>query len=199
MRLANRRIRWLATSLLGCAGCTISVQPWTKPVVTQPDPSAGMINPAGGVPPGMMQQGGMPPGMIPPGMMQQGRQMPPQMPPMGGGGVPNESISHLIKQYNEADDHRKALQEQVQYLSRQVKERDEGLRRATYEMEDSTKQIKRTKDELRQWQGEMDEMRDRMKKLEEERTALKPLIEDILGELERRKETVKFRGGPALK
>jgi predicted nuclease with TOPRIM domain len=186
MRRANPQIRWLGLSLLGCAaGCTISVQPWTKPVVMQaPDPAAN-VNPAAGViPPGMM-----PPGMPPPGI-------PRQMPPLGG---TNESISHLIRQYNETDDHRKALLEQVQHLTRQVKERDDGLRRATFEMEDSTKQIRRTKDELRQWQGEMDEMRDRMKRLEEERATLKPLIEDILGELERKKETVKFRGGPALK
>ena len=65
-----------------------------------------------------------------------------------------------------------------------------------YEVEDTTKQLKRTREDLRQWQTEMDELRERVRKLEVERTALRPIIDEILLYLERDKEMPKLRPVP---
>jgi uncharacterized coiled-coil DUF342 family protein len=67
-------------------------------------------------------------------------------------------------------------------------------------MEESTKQIKRTREEVRTFGSEIDELRDRVRKLEEMRTALKPLIDEIMFHLERERDTPKTqRGVPATK
>jgi hypothetical protein len=58
-------------------------------------------------------------------------------------------------------------------------------------MEESSKQLKRTRDEVRQFAGELDDLRERMRKLEEMRSALKPLIDEIMFHLEREKESTK--------
>src|SRR5438046_7843744 len=102
--------------LLAAAGCTVSVQPWTKP-------GAG---PAG------MESGT-------PGFLPAGFQAPMPRPVPGPPAAPNnETMVQLIKQYNEADDHRKALQEQVQTFKKQLKDREDSLRLASHEMEESS-------------------------------------------------------------
>lgn len=164
----------LAVILICVEGCTISIQPWSKPVAVAPAPPDGM-----------------PPGMVPVG---------PQNPLLTKGGpapMPtapgtNEALSQLIKQYNEAEDHRKALLEQVNALKKQVKDRDEKLHHASYEMEESTQKIKRTRDEFRQWEGEMTELRERVRKLEDNRRAVGSLIEEILNHLDRPREPLKL-------
>ena len=87
--------------------------------------------------------------------------------------VNNETLRcSCIKQYNEADDHRKALQEQVQTLKKQVKDREDNLRLASHEMEESSSKLKHTRDEFRQWETEMTELRERVRKLEDNRRAV---------------------------
>jgi uncharacterized coiled-coil DUF342 family protein len=65
-------------------------------------------------------------------------------------------------------------------------------------MDESSKQIKRTRDEFRQWQAEMDELRDRIRELEKNRATMKPLIEDVLRQLERDREPNALSIGPKL-
>jgi hypothetical protein len=192
------RILGVAILLLSAtAGCTVSVQPWSKQHASAtPDAAAAAAGPGGfkaPVPgayppnpnaPSPFAPAGYPPGAYPPGGF--GPNPYPQ-----NQGQANESAAQLIKQFNEVDDQRRALLDQVQSLKKQVRERDENLQHASYEMEDSTKQIKRTREEVRQFGSELDDLRDRMRKLEEMRTALKPLIEEIMFHLEREKDTAK--------
>ena len=185
-----------AVLLLGpTSGCTISVQPWTKPHpgAPAPDAAAGAPTSAFKAPmpspfPGSYPQVTPPPGGYPP------NSYPPN--PYSPAGyssqsTSNESVAQLIKQLNETDDQRKALLDQVQTLKKHSRERDDNLQHASYEMEESAKQLKRTREEVRQFAGELDELRDRMRKLEEMRTALKPLIDEIMFHLEREKDAAR--------
>src|SRR5436190_20225986 len=99
--------------LLLVTGCTIQVQPWGK----TSGPAAADPHPTGMIPANF--QGPMPRPL-----------------PVPAQGANNETVMQLIKQYNEADDHRKALLEQVNALKRQVKEREDNLRLASHEMEE---------------------------------------------------------------
>ena len=167
----NETIGLLVVGIALCclgAGCTISIQPWTKPVAVAPPAPPFPVDPTGGF------QGPMP------------KALPP--------GVGNDTMVQLIKEYRDAEDHRKALVEQVQSLRKQLKDRDSNLQLALHEVEESTKQLKRTRDDMRNWQAEMDDLRDRIRKLEESRASLKPLIEEILHHLERNKEPAKLQG-----
>lgn len=157
---------WIVLGLLFSGGCTVSITPWHKPTQAVPVDLA------------------TPPAAIPgiPGL--NSRTQPPA--------VMNESVAQLIKQHQDADDHRRALLEQVQTLKRQLKDREENLRHASHEVEESTKQLKRTRDDFRNWQAEMEELRDRIAALEKSRATLRPLIEDILNHLERPKEPSKL-------
>jgi hypothetical protein len=181
----------LAILLAASMGCTVSVQPWTKPhpAVVAPEPPMGsppgafkapVPNPYPNYPPNAFPPNGYPPYTYPPN-------------PAAG----NESTAQLIKQLNEMDDQRKAFQDQAQVLKKQLRERDDNLQHASYEMEESSKQLKRTREEVRQFSGELDDLRDRMRKLEEMRTALKPLIDEIMFHLEREKESSKAPRMPA--
>jgi hypothetical protein len=180
----------LATVLAASIGCTVSVQPWTKPhpaVPAQELPpgsppaafKAPMPGPYPNYPPNGVAPNGYPPYPYPPNPS-----------------AANESTSQLIKQLNEMDDQRKAFQDQAQALKKQLRERDDNLQHASYEMEESSKQLKRTREEVRQFSGELDDLRDRMRKLEEMRTALKPLIDEIMFHLEREKESPKVPRAP---
>ena len=181
-------IRWSAVLLLAAgAGCTISVQPWTKPTppTTHLDPALGPPNAAGFKAPLPTPY---PPGYPPSGYPPNGYP-PSAYPPNASAG--NESVSQLIKQLNETEDQRKALLDQVQNLKKSARDREDNLQHASYEMEESSKQLKRTREEVRQFGGEMDDLRERMRKLEEMRSALKPLMDEILFHLEREKESAK--------
>jgi hypothetical protein len=161
-----------ALVLCATAGCTVTFQPWSKHAAPPP-PVAGqpVEQPGSPYPPGILPTSGL-------------------RPPMPG---PNsDSMVQLIKQLNEAEDNRKALQDQVQTLRKQLKDREENLRQASYEMEESSKQVKRTRDDFRQWQAEMEELRERIRKLEDGRAALRPLIEDILQQLDRDRDAHKL-------
>lgn len=185
MWLAKTRAHWLSLGLLaGTAGCTISIQPWTKPGHAVPGPGDPVV-PAGGPPPGML-----PPNALP-------RTAPPV-------NMPNEQISQILKTMSEAEEQRRALLERNQTLMQQIKERDDGLRRAVFEIDGAAKQVRRAQEDLRQWHGEMDDLRDRMKRLEVERDSLQPLIDEIKAELGGKKESLKFRNsgsvvGPSLR
>ncbi len=155
------KLTWSGLLLACSAGCTVSVQPWTKPTAptTHLDPAAPGANAAGfkGPMPAAYPQG-YPPGSYPP-----------TYPPNAG--AANESVSQLIKQLNETDDQRKALLDQVQNLKKIARERDDNLQHASYEMEESSKQLKRTREEVRQFGADMDDLRERLRKLEEMRSA----------------------------
>ena len=103
----------------------------------------------------------------------------------------NDSASQLVRQLNDLDEHRKVLLDQVQAMKKQLKERDDNVQRANYEMEESTRSMKRNIDEFHQWQAEMDDLRERLRKLEDYRATLKPLIEEIIHQLDREKEPPK--------
>jgi hypothetical protein len=196
-------LMWLEMLLLtSLAGCAVSVQPWTKPApAASPAPDAAAANPH--APAGFKapMPSPYPPTPYPPPAAFPANAYPPNGYPPSGypqtSSAGNESISQLIKQLNETDDQRKALLEQVQVLKKQTRERDDHLQHASYEMEESSKQLKRTREEVRQFAGEMDDLRDRMRKLEEMRTALKPLIDEIMYHLEREKESSKSARIPA--
>ncbi len=182
--------------LTAVAGCTVSVQPWTKPSgPPAPDPQAAAATSA--------FKGPMPTPLPPNPNLPNPYQGYPQNPYGPGlygpnGAANNESMSQLIKQFNETDDQRKALADQVQTLKKQARERDEHLQHASFEMEDSSKQLKRTREEVRQFTSELDDLRERMRKLEEMRAALKPLIDEIMYHLEHEKEAAKSaRAAPA--
>jgi vacuolar-type H+-ATPase subunit I/STV1 len=155
----------LFTVMAVMTGCTISIQPWTKPAPPPPQ-----------TPPF--------PDMNPNMMMKNGQQNTP---------AKNEEATQLIKNLNEEQDLRKALQDQVVSLRKQLKDREDNLRLASFEMDESSKQIKRTREEFRQWQSEMDDLRERIRKLEEYRSSAKPLIEDIYRYLERDSEPKMFK------
>jgi hypothetical protein len=159
-------------------GCTISIQPWTKPVtVTTP---ATPLDP-----------NGAPGGMIPVGpQMPQGLRPNPLAPTTPAAG--NEAMSQLIKQFNEAEDLRRALQEQVQTLKKQLSDRDGQLKLASWEMDESANKLKKTRDEFRTWETEMSELRERVRKLEENRRTVNALIEEIVGQLDRPREPLKL-------
>ncbi len=149
--------------LTAIAGCTISIQPWTKP---QPPPTAPQgQDPTN--PNNMMMKNGSSPQNV---------------------AANNEEFQRLISKLNDEVETRKAMQDQVVTLKRQLKDREENLRTASYEMDESSKQIKRTRDEFRIWQSEMDELRERIRKLEDYRSSAKPLIDDIYRYLDREKE-----------
>jgi peptidoglycan hydrolase CwlO-like protein len=149
----------VALVLLCAMGCTISIQPlWpSKPAPAQ-----------------VVETG--PPGMIPVGpQIPLGKMGPP--PPVAAN---NEALSVLIKQYNEAEDHRKALLEQVQTLKRQISEREEKLRLAGHEMEESTHKFKKTREEFRAWESEMTELRQRVHTLESNHRTVAKIIHSIM-------------------
>ena len=176
------RMTW-PVLLLVSAGCTISVQPWTKPTPTtghrgpccrslairdSKEPDAHAVS-------SRLSAHGV-------SAYRLSTQLSTQY------GRANESVSQLIKQLNETDDQRKALLDQVQNLKKIARERDDNLQHASYEMDESTKQLKRTREEVRQFGAEMDDLRERLRKLEEMRTALKPLMDEMMYHLEREKE-----------
>jgi hypothetical protein len=155
------------------AGCTISIQPWTKP---QPPPPAPFPDGGGPMNPNLMSKNGG-----------HGQNVP----------ANNEETAQMIKKLNEEQDLCKALENQVETLKRDLKKREDTLRLASFEMDESTKQIKRTREEFRQWQSEMEELRERIRKLEDYRSSAKPLIEDIYRFLDRDKEPAKmFKPAP---
>ncbi len=161
------------------AGCTVSIQPWTKSAVPPPTP------------PGPIPESALPfPNSA--GLQTTSATRPPNTNP----GL--ESLLQLNKQLTAVEEHRSALQEQVQDLKRQLKDKDGELRRASHDVEDSTKYVKRTREDFRQWQTEMDELRERIRKLEENRAALRPLIDEILHQLEREREPGKLPALPKL-
>jgi hypothetical protein len=162
--------------MLVVAGCTISIQPWTKPVAPTPplDGPAGHPYAPPGQPYSPANFNGPPPRPLPPNIS-----------------ANNEVTSQMLRDFKNVEDNRNALLDQVQSLRKQLKDREDNLRQASYEMDESSKHLKRTRDEFRQWQTEMDDLRDRVRKLEDYRAALKPLIEEILHELYREKETPK--------
>lgn len=161
---------WLSVLPLVLAGCTVSVQPWSKAAALPPPPLSGLTgDPAHGSP--------YPPGILPTSAF--------RPPPVN---VNNDFIVQLNKQINDLDDQKKALQDQVYSLRKQLKEREADVRQASHEMEESTRHIKRTREEFRAWQTEMEELRERIRKLEENRASLKPLIEEVLRQLERDRE-----------
>jgi hypothetical protein len=182
------------------AGCTVSIQPWTRPLpVAQtlepplgnpaykgpmPNPSPANYPAPNGYPQGGYPANGYPPNAYPPGAYPPSAYGP-------GASAGNESIAQLIKQQNEAEDQRRALLDQVQSLKKVSRERDENLQHASYEMEESAKQLKKTREEVHQFAGELEDLRERMKKLEDMRTALRPLIDEIMFHLEREKESSK--------
>jgi septal ring factor EnvC (AmiA/AmiB activator) len=147
-------------------GCTISIQPWTKP---QPVP-----------PPSFPNSDPLNPNMI----MKNG--------PQRSLSANNEDTAQLVKNFNEEQDLRKALQDQVASLQKQLKNREDALRIGASELDESAKQIRQTRAEFRQWQTEMEELRDRIRKLEDYRSSAKPLIEDIYRFLDRDKEPAKM-------
>ena len=162
----------VAALLLSAGGCTVSVQPWTKPTGGPNVADSGV------------------PGLLPVGF--QGQMQRPGGAPTPAPAVNNEIFVQLTKQFNEADDHRKALLEQVQTLKKQVKDREDNLRHATYEIEESSTKLKHTREEFRQWETEMNELRERVKKLEDNRRAVGQLIEEILNHLERPREPLRL-------
>jgi hypothetical protein len=192
-----------ALVVTAAGGCTISIQPWTKPIALgqTPEPPLGspgykgpLPNPyppnypvptPNGYPPNGYPANGYPPNGYPPAAYP-----PSAYAPNTSAG--NESVALLMRQLNDAEDQRKALVDQVQSLKKVSRERDENLQHASYEMEESSKQLKKTREEVRQFAGEMDDLRERMKKLEDMRTALKPLIDEIMFHLEREKEGPKL-------
>jgi hypothetical protein len=179
-----------ALLLMTAAGCTISIQPWTKPVVVAPQPDPAALKPPlpgypPNYPPNTAPPNGYPPGAYPPTPY-------PATPYPATTASLNEYNAQLVKQLNEKDDQNKALLDQMQGLKRLSRERDDYLQHASYEMDESSKQIKRTRDEVRQFSGEIEDMRERIRKLEEMRSALKPLLDEILYHLERDKEAARL-------
>ena len=174
---------WPALLLAVAAGCTVSVQPWTRPVAAPTHAEPGPAGAAGfKAPMPTPYAPGYPPGAYPPNTS-----------------AANESVSQLIKQLNETEDQRKALYEQVQTLKKISRDRDDNLQHASYEMEESTKQIKRTREEVRQFGTEMDDLRDRLRKLEEMRNALKPLMDEMIYHLEHEKDARAPRSAASAK
>jgi hypothetical protein len=154
------------SALILAAGCTVSVQPWTK----QSAPAAPVDAPPAGHP-------GTPPFNAPPP-----RPLPQNL------NAPNEATALLQQKLFELEDQRNTLLNQVQTLKKQLKDREDNLRQASYEMDESSKHLKQTRTEFRQWQTEMDELRERVRKLEDYRATLKPLIEETLQHLNREKD-----------
>lgn len=190
-----------ALLLTVAAGCTVTVQPWAKQ-----NAPAMPSSPAG-------TPGHEPPSTSPysQGLVQTSAGRAPagphgNLPPTNGNpqspyghlpGLANaEVVVNLNKQLNESEDIRRVLMEQVQALRKSVKDREENVRQASYEVEESSKQIKRTRDDFRQWHSELEEVRERIRKLEDSRTALRPLIEDILRQLDRDREAFKLTVPP---
>ena len=167
--------------LLASTGCTISIQPWQRAVPSTPVPApVGITDPSAG--------GFQPYGFQGP--------MPKPMPSVGGPlsfqGPNNEAIAQMMKQANETEDLRRALQDQVNSLKKQLKERDDSLRLASHEIEESSTKIRKTREEFRQWESEMTEMRERVRKLEDNRRAVGLMIEEILQHLDRPREPVRL-------
>jgi Spy/CpxP family protein refolding chaperone len=170
-------LKIVSVMLFTClAGCTISIQPWSKqtapPVVAGPVVEAPRASP-------------YPPGILPSSVVQ-----PPAMPVMPVAN--NDQTVMLIKQLNETEDNRRALQDMVQTLRKQLKDREDKLRQASYDIEESSKLIKGAHQDLSQWHGEFEEMRERIRKLEKERADLQPLMKDIRYLLERDRDSKKW-------
>jgi hypothetical protein len=170
------RIIGLSVLVLIAAGCTVSIQPWTKPTAPAPNdlPPGHPNAPANFI--------GPVPRALPPGMTAPNA---------------NEATSQLVQKLNDSEDQRRALENQLSTLKKQVKDREESLQQASYAVADSSKDLRRTREEFRQWQTEMDELRDRLRKLEDYRATLKPLIEEILHQLDHDREAPKTLRVPA--
>ena len=91
-----------ALLLTSAGGCTVSIQPWTKPT-----PAAPAIDPMTGLPHNM--PAGFPPNP---------RALP------AGANSNNEATSQLIRQFNETDDQRRVLLDEVNNLRKQLKDRE---------------------------------------------------------------------------
>ena len=152
-------------ALILAAGCTVSVQPWTRPS----PPAVPTDVPPTGHPGATPFNGPLP------------RPLPQNL------NTPNEATAVLEQRIYQAENQRDVYLNQVQSLKKQLKEREDSLRQASLEMDESSKHLKRTRDEFRQWQADMDELRDRVRKLEDYRATLKPLIEETLQHLNREK------------
>ena len=169
-------IHWIGAGLLGlAAGCTVSVQPWSKPVAAPSDPGFG---PQGVMTP--QQALNRPPGQ-PPG---------PQQYPGGN----NEYLTSLLKRNSDLEADRTISGQRLGDLEGQLRDRESKLQRAIHEINDSTTQVRRAKEEIRHYNQELEDLRDRVRRVEDERQILKPLVDEILSELDRKKEPLKFRG-----
>ena len=166
--------------LLFTAGCTISIQPWSKPAAPYPTGFPPPGEPPGGLPPPLGLLGGNAP-----------------RPPYGAAGN-NDNMVKLIGQVQEAESQRKVLEGQVYELTRKLKDRDESVRLAGLEVDGATRQMKRTRDDLGRWQAELEDLQSRLKKLEDSRNGLKSLIEAVLRELEYDRETRRPSIAPLL-
>ena len=159
--------------LQAAAGCTVSVQPWTKPTGGNSgmDPAAPGFMPVG-------FQGPMPRSVS-------GSNQPMQAPN-------NEILVKMNKDLNEAEDQRRALQDKVANLTKQLKERDDSLQLASVEMAASSTKLKRTRDEFQQWETEIQELRERVRKLEDYRRDVGRLIDEILLHLQPPREPLRL-------
>ena len=131
--LADSTARFAVMLLMAAvAGCTISIQPWTKqppPPATPPYPDAGPWN-------ANMRNG---------------------MPPQQNAPANNEERAPMIKTLNEEQDLRKAMTDRVESLKKRLKEREDSLRLTSFEIDETTKQIKRAREDFRQVQTETEE------------------------------------------
>jgi hypothetical protein len=170
MRSPNRSQRVLLFALvLGCCGCTISVQP-CRSWKAAPDAIPG--DPTYGVPAAARAP------VPPPGL--------PQPPP----GMSSEQMALLLQRLSTSDDDRKALGARLQQLEVQLRDKDQAVVQTTYEVQESTKQMKRTRDDLVRWKQDMDGLRVKLAGMEREnKVTLEAILKTLEQYVEREKDT----------
>ena len=169
--------------LLLTAGCTISIQPWSKPAA-----------PAGNVPLDVNGQplpynplmpggptGGPPKSLYPP-------------PQMFGN---NEALNSLQMKLAEAEDRLNTIQPALFQLKKEKGKLEVQSNELAGEIQNTLTQIKHLRQELKQWKGEAEEMSGRIQKLEENRATMKLLLDRVEMYLMNDREAKVF--GPKLK
>jgi hypothetical protein len=153
------------------AGCTISIQPWTKPV-SAPSGPVDLLPPN---PNGPYRQ--PPPG----GML-------PISPTQSSGN--NETITVIGSKLMKAEDDLNVLQAHMMEMKREKTKQDQQLTQAAREIELTLAQIKHLRKDLSNWKTDVDEMNNRIETLEKTRGTMKLLLEKVSEYIDRENKTV---------
>jgi len=165
-----------ALLLMLTAGCTISIQPWTKPVAA-PVPSG----PVDLLPP--PNPNGPYPLPKPGGIISQAQF-----------GPNNELTAILGARLANAEEEMSTLKSHVNLVKKDKAKQDDQLIQATREIEQTLTQIQKLRQDLKSWKTDVDDMNKRIETLETNRATMIHLLEQVRAHMDR-----EAKAGPKLR